>query len=74
MYYIGDGKQYVPGVPLRDMTMAEWSDIPEPDRQALLKAGVFSGKAPARKPEPAEESAPDATPIEADKAEGEATE
>lgn len=75
MYYIGDGKQYVPGVPLRDMTMTEWSSYPEESRQALLAAKVFSGKAPARKEEVTEAPPPDAQPIEkAEKAEGEATE
>lgn len=63
MYYVGDGSRYFPGVPMRDLSNDEWQAIPEPDRQALLDAGLFSTKKPSGKqPEPAPSDAPVETP------------
>lgn len=38
--YIGNG-HYFPGLPARDMTDAEWSELPQEDREQALKAGLY---------------------------------
>lgn len=37
--YSGDGK-YIPGVPSRDMSVAEWRSLPKELRDMAIKAGT----------------------------------
>lgn len=55
-FYVGNGTAYIPGVPMRDLTNAEWDELDEPVRKALRDAKIFTGRRPADQP-PEEQSA-----------------
>ena len=38
--YVGDG-DYVPGIPARDLSAAEWKKISETVREQLVEAGLY---------------------------------
>jgi hypothetical protein len=54
-YYIGDGSRYVPGIPMRDLTDAEWRALPENLRKAAAK--LFSTKNSNEEPDKPKKSA-----------------
>lgn len=37
----GEGRGYVPGIPQRDLTMAEWIDLTDSQRQTALDTGLY---------------------------------
>ncbi len=39
--FVGDGSAYLPGVPMRDMTVEEWSALPDALRTAASASGLY---------------------------------
>lgn len=55
--YLGEGKEVILGVPMRDMTDEEWAAVPEDGRAIAEASGLFElvDEPVAAEPEPEQE-------------------
>jgi len=51
MKYKGDGTQSIPGVPMRDLTPAEWDNLSEQQKEECLKTDLYQAAKVAPKKE-----------------------
>lgn len=46
--YVGDGHAWIPGVPMRDVTVEEWAALSDEQRQTCLATGLYVVDAPIK--------------------------
>ena len=51
--YLGDGSQWINGIPARDLTVDEWAELSEADKAHAIASGLYAlAPTVAAQPEP----------------------